>query len=291
MKNLTLVALTVLFFSTCSVLDKEEDLPSFIKIDDITLSLEGLTLADGSSTAGSDRTALKEIQVDANGQTIGIFSLPAIVPILESGSVDLVITPIINRDGVSTAKVPYPFYRPYTTIENLTELDTVQITPVVTYLNGLNFWIENFTNSSEFQNNDPSTDGDLVRILTEPFEAPASGFIDLPSDASFFYAETAESFDIPLGKPAFVELHYSSNHPFRIGTLARVGVTDSRSDLVGINPSTNSEEKVWKKLYVNLTDYRSNFSSGANFEIYFRLSKDPGYPEPLVFIDNVKVVY
>ncbi len=287
MKNILLVSLAILFLSQCSLFDKEEDLPAFIRIDSISLNVPDTLV----SLQGSDRTALEEIQVNANGQVIGIFSLPCVVPILETGEVDLILTPIINRDGVSTTKVPYPHYTSYRVTELIEELDTLVLFPEVRYVNNLNFYLEDFTASSDFENTDPNADGELVRILTEPFEPPASGFIDLPSDAQFFFAETDENFDLPLGSPVFIEMHYSSNHPFRVGITAEAGLADSSTDLVGINPTTNSEVKEWKKIYINLTDFISSVPNAESFEIYFRLSKDTNFPEPLVFLDNIKVVY
>jgi len=60
--------------------------------------------------------------------------------------------------------------------------------------------------------------------------------------------------------------------------------------LVIILPSSETDQ-VWKKIYINVTNFVAENPGANEFEIYITLNRSNSYPNPKVYLDNVKVVY
>ena len=291
MKNLFLFILLVVFlFSNCSLFDRKEDLPAFLTISEFEIDVDQF---EGTSSSN-----ISEVKISIDGNTIGLFELPATIPVLADGVNEVTFSPVIKQNGVSSDRVPYPLYRSFTTDINFTPLDTNYIAPVTTYFDELEFWTEEFTSSIEFQVSS-SSQGELILVsgdlaFDDPTPGitsnPSSAFIELESEEVYFFAETEESFELPFGQPVFIELNYANNHPFTVGARATVQTAVALEDLVIILPSSETEQ-VWKKIYINVTNFVSENSGATEFEVFIKLNRSSSYPNPEVYLDNVKVIY
>ena len=289
MKNLLLFSALIFLFSTCSVLDRKEATPSFLSVSEFDVVIE-------HQFQGSASSKITEVKVSIDGSTIGLFELPAVIPILEEGVKEVTFSAIIKQDGISTARVPYPFYEAYTTSLDFTPLDTTYINPVTVYFEDLEFSVAEFTQSIELQESEFS-EGQLVIVTDElafddmDSSIPLSSVIvEMDDDGDFFFAETEEGLDLPAGQPVFIELNYATNHPFKVGARAFVQGAEAKSDLVIILP-TSETEQVWNKIYINLTNFVAANSGATEFEVFIEMNKSDQYPEPELYLDNLKVIY
>ncbi len=284
------IFLTAFLVNSCSLFDRKEELPAFLAISEFELEV--------GPFQGSSSSNITEVMVSIDGTTLGLFELPATIPILANGTKEVLFTAIIKQNGVSTDRVSYPLYSSFITDVNFTPLDTALIVPTITYFEGLEFWTEEFTSSIDFEESEES-EGRLVLVSGELAFAdptpgisgnPSSAIIELESDENYFFAETEENFELPFGQPVFVELNYASNHPFKIGARASVQTAEAIEDLVIILPSSETDQ-VWKKIYINVTNFVAENPGANEFEIYITLNRSNSYPNPKVYLDNVKVVY
>lgn len=284
------ILLTAFLVNSCSLFDRNEELPAFLTISEFDLEV--------GPFQGSSSSNITEVMVSIDGNTLGLFELPATIPVLANGTKEVLFSAIIKQNGVSADRVSYPLYRSFTTEVKFTPLDTALIVPTTTYFEGLEFWTEEFTSSIDFEESEAS-EGRLILVSEElAFDDPTPGisgnpssaFIELESEENYFFAETEESFELPFGQPVFVELDYASNHPFTLGARASVQTAEAIDDLVIILPSSQTEQ-VWKKIYINVTNFVAENSGATEFEIYVKLNRSDSYPDPEVYLDNVKVIY
>ena len=102
----------------------------------------------GGFCPGTGISALAIGKIDAwvyvNGNNIGIFELPAKIPIHAIGSYDLAIFPGIKNTSLIPERIKYPFLNSFdsTLISNEHQVDT--IIPTVTYKTTPTIWIEDF---------------------------------------------------------------------------------------------------------------------------------------------------
>lgn len=288
----TLSLLLALFLISCH---KDSGVvPSYIYIKDIQVQT--------TSGQGTNSDDIVDAWVYVDDNAVGCFSLPARIPIIGDGPHKITIYGGIKADGISSHRRRYPFYQPY--ILNSYTLhsgmvDTLQgaYQPIVTYYPNteMNFWIEDFTDPFIPFLQDPLSDTSMARTTTpgEYFEGGASGVMTLSANQIYFKAATSENFDLPIGGvPVYLELNYKANNTFSVGLTSVMSGNVVNQDNTIIRPSYDDNGNlVWKKMYCEMTELVSSNLNALYYEIYFKMTKDEGVTEPLVLIDNVKLVY
>lgn len=271
--------ISVLFFYACNDDDLSADIPSYLSIDDVSVST---TAAQGSA---SDR--ITDVTVFINDQSLGFFELPARVPIRTTGQVNLKIRPVIQKNGMSSQKVDYPFYTTYNVDTFLIPENEFYINPVVEYFPTTNFtepWSgEDFESGINFEY-DPQSDTSFVRTLdpNDAFEG-ASGIAVLESNQRFFEARTPTFSNIPRnGTAVYMELNFKSTHDIAISVYANnQSVQQAVIFLRG--------RSTWSKVYIELGSVFATLASSQNFNIAISTEKPIGETSRLV-VDNVKLL-
>ena len=287
MQKISTLAIAGLFlFGGCDKLDKQEDIPSYIYISDINLSV--------STGQGTGSESITDAWVYVNDNPVAIRELPCLVPILDEGYQKISIAAGIKNDGLSDTRVKYPMYQLFTTSGiNLQRGKVDTLTPTVTYYPSsiISIWEENFNDQVISFSTDAASDTSIVweNTTSEVFEGAGSGLIDLSSSQDYFKATTTSSFPLPKnGKSVYVELNYNTNNSMLIGFTSYSGSTPLASiENTGINPSNGT----WKKIYVDLTQLVSEQVNATSFKFYIVLTKDDGNTTVHNLIDNFKVVY
>src|SRR5690606_7105479 len=98
---------------------------------------------------GANTSNIVDATVYANNNFVGTFELPATVPIMQSGDVEIAIGAGIRNNGLSSDRRIYPFYeldrRTVTLIPGaLTPISADTSVTFKYYSEGLNFVIEDF---------------------------------------------------------------------------------------------------------------------------------------------------
>ncbi len=266
----------ILLISSCN---KEEPIPSYLYINKFSLSTD-------YPTQGSNSQKITDGWVYIDGLLLGVFELPATIPVLESGSHEIAIKPGIKNNGISSTRLAYTFYETYTTNIELTPELTNTIHPTTTYKStAVIDWKEDFEGAAFSFVDTINTDTVMKATFVNVFEGNKSGIIHLDDVKNTYIGESANSYVLPKGGASvYLELDYKSNNTFGIGVYSANIV--SPQSLLFITPSDE-----WNKIYIELTSLISNTSNSNPFRIYISMLKEPTVSNPELLIDNVKLVH
>jgi len=281
MKNqyLLIVGITIISLFSCE--KQKAIVPGFLKIDDVVLQ--------SSASQGSSSDNITDINVFINDQSIGIFELPALIPIQQTGNVNLKIRSVIYKNGQSNEKVDYPFYTTFNLDTTFIPEAQMELTPVVNYQTTAIFdnpWSgEDFETGVNF-NYSPQTDTVFQRVtgVNDVFEG-ASGLAYLTSEMDFFEAWSPTFSNIPRnGVAVWLEMDYKSTHRFAISVFTNGTSVSNQNSIVFFNPRTT-----YGKVYIELASVFSSLSGARNYTLAFGFPKQVG--EVAQFhLDNVKLV-
>ena len=281
MKNQYLLLVCIAIISLLSCDKQKAIVPGFLKIDDVVLR--------SAPDQGSSTDRITDINVFINDQSIGIFELPALIPIQTTGNVNLKIRSVIYKNGQSNEKVDYPFFTTFV-LDTLFIPDTqMELTPVVEYQSTAIFddpWAgEDFETGVNFDHS-PQSDTTFQRI-TNPAEAyeGASGLAYLTEDMDFFEAWSPTFSNIPrTGSAVWMEMDYKSTHQFAITVFVNNTSVGNQQSIVSFNPRAT-----YGKVYIELNEVFSTLSGAINYTLAIGFPKQKGETAQF-YIDNVKLI-
>lgn len=271
-----LIAISILqFWGSCNLINPTEPIPSFIYIDSFAFT--------GSDEMGSSSRAITNVRVLYNNENLGVFDLPASIPIIASQPGKLSLSPGVTYSGINSYQVTYPFY----TTDTVTFVPLPKQTQVIAPKTGYY---------------DPTT---FNKIITD-FEFREVPFVTVTGDTSL----TLDSTDVFEGKYAsrlslddinkveivmnetfiaktetYLELNYKCTIPFVIGiqTSDNIGGNIIPVYASGLRPSSE-----WKKVYIGLQQILIQYPNKACRLLIMAApeTKDGGY----VLMDNIKIL-
>ena len=268
----------------------KDPLPAYLHIAPFTLRTE--------SGQGSSSAAITEVWVRVNGDFLGAYKLPAVVPVLAAGPSEIILDAGVRENGIATTPEIYPFYESVQRTETIGPGTELAFNPATAYRSGTRFsMIEGFENSGHlFQQLVSGDPANRIQINRQtPFEGGASASILLDSIRASAELATTARFSglLDRGAYVFLELHYQSEVPVSFGFLATSRSNGSQriQYVAGFNPSEN-----WKKIYFNL----SPAVSGSVLEEYqvilkaaipLRADGTLSRKNAKVQLDNIKLVH
>lgn len=275
--------------------DKPELIPSFIEVDEFTLAT--------ATNEGTTSQKIKDAWVFVDEEFIGVYELPARIPMIANGEHNVQIYPGIYKNGVQAERVIYPFYTYFDSTYNLQPDETVYVTPQLVYEDGLNWWVEDFEDPSFgwtlFTTNSDTT---MFRIdsteYDDVFEGKACGAIRMSSNNVYCEMRTDEPLfnDLPtqINQDAYMELNYKCNYPFILGLLhnnSGLAAYDKQA-LITFN-STVDENGVmqWNKTYLYIPDVTNFFQQATAFDFYISVFNNQAEDGIEVYVDNFKVIF
>ncbi len=288
------VSLTVA--TGCYKFEGNQTIPAYISVD-------GISLNTYYPEQGSNSSDIVDIWVYVDDGLIGVFefpesdSLPATLPILAEGKHKLEIRPGIKLNGISSTRVPYPFYKPIIfeefdfipgTVQSLGELTT-------SYYSDTKFpWMEDFEQPDISIESASWSDTIIERTYPEnnpeAFLSPNSrysGVIDLTSERNEYGGTSHNSFEIQTaGTIILLEMNFKTNNFVTVGLLIRDTYEIVEKDLLILN---HSEE--WKKVYINLGSNLSLYPQAIDYKIIFRAGLEEGMSDAHILLDNIKIVH
>lgn len=280
--NYWIFIISLVTLSSCGLTDDFDQKASFLKINELSLST--------TDAEGADTENFKDIWVYANGDLIGLFTPPTVVPILsESETVDFLIFAGIRNNGATTAPYTYPMTSSVGFQATMIPGETIERDLEFTYNPNTTFdLVEGFENNLVFN---IDTDGDIETNIEKTTDDKASG---LYSGLMVFSEEHPEmevtsqftfTTDNILGT-AYVELDYKSDTDILLGITARSGITIGNIDHVIIPARAE-----WNKIYIDLTLLLRE-ASVDEFKIYIRgVYNDETVETQRVYLDNLKYIY
>lgn len=283
-----LLGFVLILFSmgSCDIINPEEQVPAYLEIQDFTL-----TTLPGSQ--GSDSERITEVWVFIDGVFLGMYDLPAVVPVLKAGPTEIRLEAGIRDNGISSVPDIYPFYEPYTVNLNLEANKTESINPVTSYLADAKFaFIEDFEETRPRVFTQILTGvTPLERTQDDVFEGDFSGQFSLTKENSpVVEIATAANFSGLQEDGVFVylEVNYKSDAPVIWGF---VGEPDPIAGPERFYDPGFAPKDEWNKIYFNLSQIL--FSSLLNeYQIGFQAFLTEESPDSAtVLLDNIKLVH
>lgn len=280
-KNYILLLFVGTVFCTCSKEKYEATIPTYVTINDITLTTN-------ASTEGAATESITDAWVFVNDDLVGIYELPATFPVLVEGNVEIKVFAGIKDNGVSTSRARYLMYDPHTENVNLIPGESISLTPTVTYNSGVQFkWMEDFENASLSFLYHPASDTTIFKQTNSVRTGAFSGEVFLDAGMNFFEATSIAYNDIPRSlSPVYLELDFKTNEDVLIGVY-------HDNDQYGVVTLNTADE--WKKIYINLTDVISIRQSATAVKIFIGIQSTASSPfltpNPNIFIDNIKLLH
>ncbi len=247
-------------------------IPTYIHIDSFTF-----TPGPNSKSSSSQITA---VWAYYNNEPLGVFDLPATIPVIANGTGKLTLRPGIAVDGFNNFMTPYPFYRGDTSSFVATPGQTINYTPHTTH-----YQATRFTLISDFgiAGSQFGLSSGSVRLIAnnQVGEITLTGPNDTLSEDSSFV-----NFPIPLNKDAYIELDYKCDVPFYVGLRADLsGIIFQKYYLGGINPSTH-----WQKFYLAVKDFEAQYKA-TGYNVFIKAVLPAGQSTGKVYLDNIQLVY
>ena len=284
MRGVYLIFLMGLFLS-CDIFDKEEDIPGFIYVKSADLQTK--------AGQGSNSSNIVDIIAYANNEYLGTFELPATIPVLTTGDIQLAIAPGIKNNGMISDRRMYPFYQFYrknfTVIPDaVVPIDSDSNITFKYYDDGLKFYIEGFEGTG-YELVGASSSTAILNQITSPPENVKDGYtleVLLNAEHDHFEVRTDWGLtDLPKGSNMYLEIDFKGTAPLEIGIITASPVV-RKIFALGLVP-----QEEFTKVYVDLTEKISQEIATTHFEIYFEAQLPAGSESAELYIDNIKFIY
>lgn len=273
----------LVFVVSCDVINPEETIPAYIRIDSV-----GFTTATGQ---GAPTANIPDVWVFVNDAPLGGYELPAIIPVLAKGNADIIVAGGIKKNGFSTVRLRHPLWATYNNEITLTPAETLKVNPVVTYLADVGFEVEDFELGTGFNATGLSEVG--IDLTTNPGDvlSGARALEVILTEGEDFFEFQTPAYGIGENENVFLELDYKCNQPFDVWLRANNSPNFLSSYIVTLAP-----QEGWNKIYIALSEVmgsitQSGAAASTTYQVEFKAVKDEDVTQGEIYIDNVKVNY
>ena len=273
-----LVALLVISGSFVACKKESGPVPTYIHIDSFGFSGRA-SLPAGIATTHQ----ITAVWVYYNNNPVGVFDLPATIPIITSGtSGQVALRPGVANVGLNNFMTPYPFYTADTFTLTTQPGKVVAHTPVCGFASAAQFQlISNFdtTMSTGFK----AVDG----TVGVGVNADQNGVITLSMPVDTLAEDSSrQQFSINYNKDAFIEFDYKNTIPFAVGLRANLAnLVYFKYYLGGVYASDK-----WQKFYLSVRDFAAQYK-GDKYNFYIKASLPDGTNSGTILLDNIQLVY
>lgn len=278
----------------CDAINPKEEIPAYIHIDSIALK-DGPDNASGTISHG-----IQDAWVLVDNKFIGVFQLPATIPILKEGPQEVVVRAGIKNNGISNTRGPYPFYDTILMERNLEPKKVDSLGTLTTnYIKSAEFrWVERFedTGNVTLRNNEnASVPYELTNNPQEVFNGKHSLKADFEKEGDFFEVKLRERQAIQFGgkqnsksrpQSIYMEVNFNTNIQIKVGLIAIApnGNTTQRSKVI-----LNETNGKWTKIYINFLRNIQRFPEDHRFQVFFGKVKRSAGPAT-TYLDNIKLI-
>lgn len=266
-------------FGGCSVFDPAEEIPSYLRINSISLTINNSTIE------GTSSHKITDAWVYVDGQFIGGFEMPVSIPVLTEGTHHVLIQAGIKQSGLSTLRAVYPKYKGWEGEVTFIRGQVVTVNPVVQYFPVTNFvWMCDFdVAGTNIDDSGGPWPGRLQVISGSNAFENFSGYVTLTSDTNEFYAQSSLSYTLDNSVDVYLEMNYRCNQAFVIGIK---NVTNGNFiPWCEVQPSDS-----WNKIYIRLNDAILTQPPGGVYHVYIAMQKDPDVANPFLSFDELKLI-
>ncbi len=272
-----------MFFGvSCDIINPEEEIPSYIYIDDIKISI------DDTGIQGAESEKFTDAWVFIEGNNIGAFELPAIIPVLEEGEHLVQVFAGITNNGIQSSRLLYPLTDPDSFTVNLVRGEIDTLSPVVRYSEETVFpFVENFEGEILYNLDLDGLSTRIERYSGDFVDGSNSGRVVLDTAGrEIFWVASYRAFpELPIGRPVFLEMDYKNTIEFTVQLRYTIAGASDAINMLTLNPKED-----WNKIYVDLTpEVQAN--EELDFQISFYADILDGQSSAEILFDNIKLIY
>lgn len=285
MKIIIYISLVVLGLSSCSLFDNEDPIPGFLVLENPELIT--------SPGEGANTHDIKDAWVFVDGAFLGIYPLPARVPIILDGSVkEVSIFAGIRNNGNQSSAARYPFFESIDLTVDLQAQEELVVPLTFRYKDNIVFdFVEGFESNHVFVEDPNPTDGSgtPMTISTDVVKTgTGSGHIFMDTDTSSFERTTINSYSKlqNAGSSTYLEMDYKCDLSFLVGYLTQTNNLITRDYNIVIVPTDE-----WKKIYIDLSLFLSQQEIDAYTVQIATAVTSSVTPPASVYLDNIKLIH
>ncbi|MDX1652119.1 MAG: hypothetical protein R3277_06480 [Brumimicrobium sp.] len=235
--------------------------------------------------------AVTEAFVNMDGKMLGVFTLPAKIPVIGSGNHEFILIPGVRNNGISATKKRYPFLEQYTSAVNLVVNDTVSISPVTHYFEGLTFLIEDFENPA-IQFDYANESNTQITLADDPAVLKWGNFygqVILNDTDSLMSALSTFGQVFPKGgAEVYLELDFMNSNSMLTQVISYGNGNYFNDPYIQLNPQETPE---WKHIYIDLKEIVSTRNNATFNEIGLTAVLDQVGTQKYIYLDNIKIIY
>jgi hypothetical protein len=263
----------------------EENVPAFI--DSTTIDVV-TTVSQGSNSHG-----ISELWMYVDGNVLGVLDTPVSLPVLEEGNHTVSLYAGIKNNGMGTSRIRYPFYAGFDTTLNFRPGERFTVNPTFRYMESAVIDASrNFEAGNTFV--EVSSNQGQIELLNNP-DLAAGGVrcarMTLPADAGVLSYVDESNISLNSGEVAFLELDYSCNNTFILGTYVVSNGDSQKVPVLYLTPTNNGDgsQPLWNKVYMDLGMMAAQYPSADYFRLYVECTRSEALI-PAIYLDDLKVV-
>lgn len=273
------LVLVIICVISCEIINPEEEIPVYIKVDKATLSCD-----DG--TQGANTSKIVDIWVNVDGNRQGTYEMPVTFPVLSEGSHKLTLRAGIKVNGIAADRSIYPFFDFYETDVVFNPDSIYEYLPVFHYTGTTIFrWLENFEDAGITLKRNSVSDTNLTIQPYPDTPENSYGYFAIDDTKPLFFYESSDSFPCP-GSDLFLELDYKNNDYLVVGLKIIKTQYSVYDQLITLNPSAGMN-----KIYIDLGSYLNLQPDAMFYSVYFYAYKQSGISKAEYCIDNIKLLH
>ena len=269
-------------FSSCSLLDSDKPVPFFLDLKDPTVRTPDNT--------GFDTHKITDVWVFADGQILGVFPLPAKVPVsVNNSDSEITILAGIRNNGMNDTPVFYPFYKSIVTKVSPEPNKTVSIPLNFQYITNAKIPVnESFETGNSFRLDFDSNPNSNIIVTNETSNLGLkSGWIALSNELKFM--EIGCDVNINRGQnsrgQSYIEMDYKGEGEIAIG-IAKSSFGLFRVEYVLFVPGKEN----WNKIYIDVTDKLSPDDYDA-YRLVLGFTRTGISQVSNIYVDNIKHIH
>ena len=275
---------TAVLSSGCELINPDEQVPAFLRIEEYSITT--------STPQGQAVHNLTDAWVFNNEQLVGVYEIPATIPLLSEGPTPLRIRAGMRVSGQVGQRSAHPFIQDLNVTLPFSPDSTTVLNPTLTYRSDATFkWVEDFEDSGISVAPLSVNQGVISRVEGPEAFSGQSLRISLPGEMLIAECATALAYTLPkAGAPVILEVSYRNNTQFTIGLISGSPGGVVQTTVMVLNPSPDE----WKHVYVNLTPtVSSGFLANAfAHQVFFGFIHDTAEAdESYILLDNIKLIH
>jgi len=267
---------------SCSLFDSAAPEPAFLIVDEVSIQT--------TNSQGAPTHNIRDVWVYADGQLLGTFEIPAMIPVIPNGSTtEFQIFPGIRNNGEISRSFIYRFMDIKIFTEELQPGETINKSFTFEYNDNVKFdFVEGFESNHIFTFDMDGNEETFIKTTGSVKKSgERSGLIEISPEYPELGAATIINFDGAnnAGSDSYLELDYYNEEPLLVGVIYIEDNIEYTQPIIVLNTTTD-----WNKIYIDYTNFLAS-PAITNYRIFFSAVNNSLDGSKKIYIDNVKFLH